>query len=310
MNRTATFLVMITVAACGKGESKSAASDMASKNEAAALQPTQVLDIKAIQPGKPTAQSPNQDDSSPVKILSAKRTRSYETFNGSTLTPSRDGDTVVVLELGGISPEEFNTASKTGVYVLVGTEQRKPNTMSSGVINGEVKIVLGVVVPTATTGMVLHVGHYLPRRLIVEELSSEARATVPPLTQPDARDGSVEGGEIGGGIGNAPPSVPPQIVPPSALEGSRIAGDKNITPSDTTKTEIQRSGKGKIVGSYKLCVTVDGTVRSVEQLKSTGFGAYDSKIQSEMRDWRYRPYMVNGRPVPVCTAVTFIYSQR
>ena len=44
-------------------------------------------------------------------------------------------------------------------------------------------------------------------------------------------------------------------------------------------------------------------------LKSTGFGAYDSKIQSEMRSWRYRPYMMNGRAVPVCTAVTFIYSQ-
>ena len=27
-------------------------------------------------------------------------------------------------------------------------------------------------------------------------------------------------------------------------------------------------------------------------------------------EWRYRPYNVNGKAVPVCTAVTFIYSQR
>ena len=45
------------------------------------------------------------------------------------------------------------------------------------------------------------------------------------------------------------------------LEGSRIAGEKNIVPDDVTKTEIQRSGKDKIVGSFKLCLTVDGEHR-------------------------------------------------
>jgi hypothetical protein len=29
-----------------------------------------------------------------------------------------------------------------------------------------------------------------------------------------------------------------------------------------------------------------------------------------MRNWRYKPYLVNGKAVPVCTAVTFIYSQK
>ena len=27
-------------------------------------------------------------------------------------------------------------------------------------------------------------------------------------------------------------------------------------------------------------------------------------------EWRYKPYLVNGKAVPVCTAVTFIYSQK
>ena len=93
------------------------------------------------------------------------------------------------------------------------------------------------------------------------------------------------------------------------LEGQRVAGNKHIVPSDVTKTEIQRSGKDKVVGSFKICITLDGAVSSINMLKSTGFGAYDAKIQGEMRQWRYRPYMVNGKAVPVCTAVTFIYSQ-
>jgi protein TonB len=129
-------------------------------------------------------------------------------------------------------------------------------------------------------------------------------------------EGGVEGGVVGGVQGSPPPPpppppppAPPQNVPPTMLEGQRIAGNKMIVPNDVTKTEIQRSGKDKVVGSFKLCITVDGNVSSINMLKGTGFGAYDAKIQGEMRQWRYRPYMVNGKAVPVCTAVTFIYSQ-
>jgi hypothetical protein len=103
----------------------------------------------------------------------------------------------------------------------------------------------------------------------------------------------------------------PQNVPPTLLEGSRTAGDKNITPDDVTKTEIARSGRDRIIGSFKLCVGTRGDVASVTLLKSTGFPAYDQKILSTMQDeWKYRPYMVNGNVTPVCTAVTFIYSQK
>jgi hypothetical protein len=102
---------------------------------------------------------------------------------------------------------------------------------------------------------------------------------------------------------------PPQNIPPTLLEGSRISGEKLIVPDDVTKTEIQRSGKEKLVGSYKLCIDTNGVPSAIKQLKSTGFGAYDKKIIEKMNDWRYRPYTVNGKAVPVCTAVTFIYTQ-
>jgi hypothetical protein len=95
------------------------------------------------------------------------------------------------------------------------------------------------------------------------------------------------------------------------LEASRIAGEKQIIPDDVTKTEIMRSGKDKVIGSFKLCLNVAGAITSVTMLKSTGFPAYDSKILGKMRgEWKYKPFAVNGRAVPVCTAVTFIYSQK
>jgi TonB family protein len=107
-----------------------------------------------------------------------------------------------------------------------------------------------------------------------------------------------------------PPSPLPPTVAPMQLEGLRISGDKNIVPDDLTKVEISRSGKGKIVTSYKLCLSTAGSISSVSVLKSSGFPAYDAKIQREMRTWRYRPYVVDGKASPVCTAVTYIYSQR
>jgi hypothetical protein len=107
-----------------------------------------------------------------------------------------------------------------------------------------------------------------------------------------------------------PPPPPPQNVPPTLLEGSRISGEKMIVPDDVTKTEIQRSGKEKLVGSYKLCIDTSGVPSSVKQLKSTGFAAYDTKIITKMKAWRYKPYTVDGKTVPVCTAVTFVYTQK
>jgi len=142
---------------------------------------------------------------------------------------------------------------------------------------------------------------------------------------PNGEEGGVEGGVVGGVVGGdlngvmgappppppPPPPAPPQNVPPTMLEGSRIAGDKMIVPDDVTKTEIQRSGKDRVIGSFKLCLTVSGDIQSVNMLKSTGFGSYDSRILSTIKgSWRYKPYNVNGKAVPVCTAVTFIYSQK
>jgi len=157
-----------------------------------------------------------------------------------------------------------------------------------------------------------------PIKMEKQEVQTATQETGDPNGEVGGEEGGVAGGVVGGVVGAPPPPPPPppppqppQNVPPTMLEGSRISGEKMIAPDDVTKTEIQRSGKDKVIGSFKLCLTVDGSISSVTMLKSTGFGAYDTKIQGKMRsEWRYKPYNVNGKPVPVCTAVTFIYSQK
>ncbi|HMG54674.1 MAG TPA: hypothetical protein VK601_14355, partial [Kofleriaceae bacterium] len=112
----------------------------------------------------------------------------------------------------------------------------------------------------------------------------------------------------------APPAAPvtataAQIVAPAALEANRIAGNKLIAPDGLTQDAINRAGTDALVSTYKICVTADGAVSLVAQMKSSGFPVYDEKIRSTIRaEWRYRPYLVNGKPTPVCTALRFVYS--
>lgn len=131
----------------------------------------------------------------------------------------------------------------------------------------------------------------------------------------EKQDNGVEGG-VEGGIPDdpnappppPPPPAPPQNVAPRVLEALRIAGDTVISPDEATKKQIAASGKARVIASFKLCVTTAGDIEDVSLLKSSGFPSYDVTLDSAMRDWKYKPYLVNGRAVPVCTAVTFIYS--
>ncbi len=117
---------------------------------------------------------------------------------------------------------------------------------------------------------------------------------------------------------NAPPppppetkqEEPPQVVPQQAVEQQRLSGDKNIVPDDTTKLAIKRDGLARVVTTVKMCLSSSGSVSKLDLLKSSGYPAYDSLIKSTMRRWKYRPFKVNGKAVPVCTAVTFIYNQK
>lgn len=127
--------------------------------------------------------------------------------------------------------------------------------------------------------------------------------------------GGTVGGVVGGVVGGPPPPPPPppptmpQTVPPTMLESYRIAGNKLILPDDKTKLAITRAGMDRVIASLKVCLDVAGAVSAVKLLKSSGFPAYDRKLEAEINLWRYRPFQINGQAAPVCTAVTFIYKQ-
>jgi TonB family protein len=99
----------------------------------------------------------------------------------------------------------------------------------------------------------------------------------------------------------------PPIVAPNVAKGLRISGNEQIYPPEMTKVDMLHQGKANISATIQLCVGTDGRVDTLRVLKSSGYGDYDAKLLGEMRDWRYRAYLVNGKPSPMCTVSVFVY---
>lgn len=113
-----------------------------------------------------------------------------------------------------------------------------------------------------------------------------------------------------------PPDPPPPVVhdtvtlPPTMAKGLRIAGDEQVFPDRTVALAMLHDGKSEVRGTFKLCVGEDGQVTSVRKMVSTGYDPYDQALTAAMQGWRYRPYLVDGTPAPMCTVQLFVYRIR
>ncbi len=101
---------------------------------------------------------------------------------------------------------------------------------------------------------------------------------------------------------------PTPMLAPSVLQGLRLSGETQVHPNSATQTMMMRDGTSRVAGAVKLCISTDGGVASASTLLSTKYRDYDAALLLAVRGWRYRPYTVNGAPVPACSSVTFIYT--
>jgi TonB family protein len=58
---------------------------------------------------------------------------------------------------------------------------------------------------------------------------------------------------------------------------------------------------------YKVCIDASGAVASCTRFRSSGFPAYDAKIEAAVGAWTFQPFLVAGEAKPVCAVVTFWY---
>jgi protein TonB len=137
-----------------------------------------------------------------------------------------------------------------------------------------------------------------------------------PSPEPDGPDGDPiiglpsSPGTPGGGIPTNPhPVVPPPDDPPVVVrraisEPAQMAQlIRRVEPIyPPIPRQIQREGRVEL----HAIISTTGTIESLEVI--SGDPLFIQSALSAVREWRYRPTILNGRPIEVDTRITVIYT--
>jgi TonB family protein len=99
-------------------------------------------------------------------------------------------------------------------------------------------------------------------------------------------------------------------IAPSVLELQRVSGNTDVHPSKETRSAMIKDGVSSVRGTVRLCVSTAGNVTETRLTEATGYGEYDKKLVTAVRDWQFRPYVVNGQTFAVCSTSEFVYVPR
>jgi len=113
--------------------------------------------------------------------------------------------------------------------------------------------------------------------------------------------GGVIGGTIGGVIGGTGDGEPPKTLPPNVGNGLRI------TDPNSNAVRLPPAMKSAGISFWamvKTCVDASGTVSSTKIVRKAD-PSLDSQIEQAIRAWKYKPSVINGKPVPFCYMVRY-----
>jgi TonB family protein len=101
----------------------------------------------------------------------------------------------------------------------------------------------------------------------------------------------------------ATPGTPPRSLPPEAGR-AQLAIDPTVAPYlPRVPPELAGTGAQSTV-LLRICVSAAGSVDRVFTMKG-GNPRIDAAIVQTVRTWKYKPYQVDGRPVPFCTTLRY-----
>ena len=182
-------------------------------------------------------------------------------------------------------------------------------------------------------------GGALPKPKLRHKLPPPREITLPPVARPtEVPDpihaevpgtGGGSGSDVGPGTGPGKPTDPGTCttppcgeskqepkddvvttirIPPPTIRSLRISGETQIQPPEAVKTAMVHEDRRRTSASFEVCLSATGDVVSIRLVGSSGYDRYDAALAAAIRTWRYRPFQVGGRAIPVCGIVTFVYA--
>jgi periplasmic protein TonB len=126
---------------------------------------------------------------------------------------------------------------------------------------------------------------------------------------PGGIEGGLPGGSLGGVVGGLPAPLPP---PPPAPRGPVRIGGQIKAPELLYRVEPNYpplAVSARLQGLVILEAAVDrsGAVTGVKVLRSSGTTLLDREAELAVRQWRYRPLLLNGTREPFVLTVTLSF---
>ena len=129
-------------------------------------------------------------------------------------------------------------------------------------------------------------------------------------------EGGIAGGTLGGIVGglvDAPPPPPPPAPIPAAPQqpvriGGQISAPELLQRVEPVYPDIAVVAKVQGTVILEAVVATDGTVESVKVLRPVKF--LDGAAIDAVKQWRYKPLILNGMPTPFVLTVTLTFSIR
>jgi protein TonB len=144
-------------------------------------------------------------------------------------------------------------------------------------------------------------------RVVTEVVQPRPNQIVQPKEKPppepeeddDGVEGGVEGGVHGGVVGSAGPAVEaPRMLPPNVAKGNLLIDPQSDAYRPKLPAALNRAG-ARLFAMVKVCVSNQGRVEKVDFLKGAD-PLVDQEIRTKVMTWKYKPYAIDGRPVPIC----------
>jgi protein TonB len=154
-------------------------------------------------------------------------------------------------------------------------------------------------------------GKLMQPRAIPKEVAVFKEAELPPDVINNANQGGVFGGIPGQGlmVGSSGPALPP---PPKATAPARIKQGGNVTAASivtqTRPVYPALARQARIQGNVVLHAIIDkdGKVAQLEVV--TGHPLLVQAALDAVKQWRYKPTLLNGDPVEVDTTITVTFT--
>lgn len=115
--------------------------------------------------------------------------------------------------------------------------------------------------------------------------------------------GGVAGGVLGG-ILAAPP--PPKPTPTRITVGGQVQAAMAISKPDPTYPAIAKAAHVQGTVILRAIIGRDGTIQQLQLV--SGHPLLVNSAMDAVRQWRYRPTMLNGQAVEVDTTITVVFS--